>query len=146
MEARFQDGGVIFLMKDDADFVRTVNDRRTTGQATFVPRKVSPAQQDRAGKDWSSDQCSRKRLCQNWQQFFDRLAPERMVHVVTDGGADPNPSHTGWSALIKKNEVFTWMSEHYVEAPSDTMELQAAVEALRILPHGMWVWVSTDWN
>jgi ribonuclease HI len=39
-----------------------------------------------------------------WERFQVLLVHDKMVHVVTDGGAQPNPGKAGWGALIRQNK------------------------------------------
>jgi ribonuclease HI len=67
-----------------------------------------------------------------------------MVHVVTDGGARPNPGSAGRGAVIGQNWKCTLNFGHYDRASNNAIEILAVVEAFRVLPETMHVWVSTD--
>jgi hypothetical protein len=78
------------------------------------------------------------------EAFEGPLDRVKILHVVTDGGARPNPGAAGWGALIRQNGRCIWFSGHIERATNNAMEIRAAVETLRRLPHGMHVWISTD--
>jgi hypothetical protein len=71
-------------------------------------------------------------------------APSLVVHIVRDGEARWNPGRAGWCVLIRQNGKFVQFWGRYQLASNNAMELRAAVEALRDLPKGMRVWISTD--
>jgi ribonuclease HI len=80
----------------------------------------------------------------NWDEIPSVLEKDKFVHVITDGGARPNPGSAGWGAIIRQGGKFTWTFEHCSRATNNAMELRAVIEALRCLPDGMHVWISTD--
>jgi ribonuclease HI len=79
-----------------------------------------------------------------WDQLRAQISLNKMIHIATDGGARPNPGNAGWSALIRRNGKFTYNFGHYDHASNNAMEIDAVIEALRIIPAGMHVWISTD--
>jgi ribonuclease HI len=80
----------------------------------------------------------------NWSEFPGLLERDKMVHVMTDRGARPNPGSAGWSPLIKHIGFCTFNYGHYDHATNNAMEIRAVVEALRTLSEQMHVWISTD--
>jgi ribonuclease HI len=70
-------------------------------------------------------------------RFWHQIDREKMIHVVTDGGANPNPGHAGWGAIIRQSGRFTMIWQHFDHATNNTMELRAATQALRHAPEGM---------
>jgi ribonuclease HI len=88
-------------------------------------------------------QASRESLV-NWDELPSMLDKDKYVHVITDGGARPNPGNAGWGAIIRQNGKFSWTFGHCSRATNNAMELLAVIEALRALPNGMRVWISTD--
>jgi ribonuclease HI len=81
---------------------------------------------------------------QDAHRFWRIIDQEKMVHVVTDGGANPNPGSAGWGAMFRQNKRFTMMWKHFDHATNNTMELREAAEALKYHPAGMNVWITTD--
>jgi ribonuclease HI len=79
-----------------------------------------------------------------WEPLLAQIVPGKMIHIVTDGDARPNPSAAGWGALIRQNKKCTWFYGHYDCASKNAMEFHAVTEALCILPEGMNAWISTD--
>jgi ribonuclease HI len=67
-----------------------------------------------------------------------------MVHIVTDGGARPNPGSGGWGALMRQSGHYAINWGHWDLTTNNAMELLAVTEALANLPDGMHVWVMTD--
>jgi ribonuclease HI len=67
-----------------------------------------------------------------------------MIHVITDGGSNPNPGPAGWGGVISRNGKCTFKFGHHAHARDNAMEIHAVVEALHILPADIHVWVSTD--
>jgi ribonuclease HI len=80
----------------------------------------------------------------NSDEIPTTLDRSKFVHVITDGGARPNPGSAGWGAIIRQNGKFAWTFGHCNNASNNAMELRAVIEALRCLPDGMHVWISTD--
>jgi hypothetical protein len=43
-----------------------------------------------------------------WSELPAALEQDKMVQIVADGGARPNPGPAGWGALIRQNGRCTW--------------------------------------
>jgi ribonuclease HI len=65
--------------------------------------------------------------------FRQVIVTRKMIHVVPDGGARPNPGNAGWGAIIRQNKAFAMMWRHFPHATNNTMELRAVTEALNCL-------------
>jgi hypothetical protein len=65
-----------------------------------------------------------------WDQFAPGVDKEKFVHVVTDGGARPNPGNAGWGAILRQSGHFSWTFGHCSRATNNAMELRAVIEAL----------------
>jgi hypothetical protein len=75
--------------------------------------------------------------------FLGQLIHGKVVHIVTDGGACANPGNAGWEFLMRQNKHFTYNYGHSGFATNNVMEIRAVIEAIRLLPKGSYVWVST---
>ena len=64
--------------------------------------------------------------------------------IYTDGGCDPNPGPGGWAALILHDGKRQEISGAEMHSTNNRMELTAAIEALRALPHPGRVDLYTD--
>ncbi len=64
--------------------------------------------------------------------------------IYTDGGCDPNPGPGGWAALILHAGSRQELSGAEKQSTNNRMELTAAIEALRALPHPGMVQLYTD--
>jgi ribonuclease HI len=120
-------------------------DPRTTADAA-LPTRSTPKSLLSPGtveNNYLGQQANRETLI-SWDVLPAQLDKEKFVHVVTDGGARPNPGNAGWGAIIRQNGKFSWTFGHCSRATNNAMELRAVIEALRALPDGMHVWVSTD--
>jgi hypothetical protein len=123
--------------------IRKITDPRTLAR-TDDAQTEPPAVVSRTMKpNYLAQQVSRRPL-QPYSDFLAMLSRDRMVHVVTDSDARPNPGKAGWGALIRQNGFCTYNYWHYEYASNDAMEIRGVVEALCILPEQMHVWVSTD--
>jgi ribonuclease HI len=69
--------------------------------------------------------------------FAHMIDKAKIIHVVADGGAKPNPSAAGWGILIRQNLAFTIMWKHCQHATNNIMKWRAVVEALSCPPSGM---------
>jgi hypothetical protein len=74
-----------------------------------------------------------------WEDFKRQLIPDKIIHVVTDRGAGPNPGTSGWIAPIRQNVKCPLDYGHYDLATNNAMEIMASVAALRVLPQVMHV-------
>jgi ribonuclease HI len=107
---------------------------------------VSPKERLVPGKVKQNDlgtQARRETLVM-WGDIAPMLTRDMYVHVITDGGASPNPGSAGWGAIIRQKGKFAWNFGHCSRATNIAMELRAVFEALRNLPEDMHVWISTD--
>jgi ribonuclease HI len=80
---------------------------------------------------------ARQEFVENVQWFWQQIERDKMIHVITDGGPNPNPGSAGWGAVITQSGRFTTIWHHFDHASNTTMELRAAAEALRFIPAGM---------
>jgi ribonuclease HI len=94
-------------------------------------------------KDWIAELMGRYTFEQDPHEPGCQIDHEKMIHVVTDCGANPNPGSAGWGAVIRQSGRFTMMWQYFDHATSNTMELRAATEALRYVPANMAVHVQT---
>jgi hypothetical protein len=106
----------------------SINRGRGPGQQKPKPATAKCKLGKAGTRDWIRRPCELEPLIQNWQEFVSRHIPRKTVHVVTDGGANPNPGPAGWGAIIRQNGVFTWTYAQYDNALNNTMELMAVVE------------------
>jgi ribonuclease HI len=67
-----------------------------------------------------------------------------MIHLVTDGGANPHPGTAGSGAVIRQSRNFTMLWRHFPHGVNNMIELRPAVQELKHLPANMNVWVTTD--
>ena len=69
---------------------------------------------------------------------------EKTIHIFTDGSAIRNPGPGGWAAVLIRGSKSWEMSGASPWTTISEMELQAAVEALRSVPAGSHVELSSD--
>ncbi len=69
-----------------------------------------------------------------------------MKHVTihTDGGCEPNPGPGGWAAVLEMDGHIRELSGGAPATTNNRMEMQAAIEALRVLPERSKVELFTD--
>lgn len=69
-----------------------------------------------------------------------------IIHIYTDGGADPNPGRGGWGAVLLHPTTgkVRELSGHEPKATNNRMELTAAIKALETLETGCRVKLFTD--
>ena len=66
------------------------------------------------------------------------------VVIYSDGGADPNPGIGGWAAVLRFGEHERELTGNNPQATNNRMELQAAIEALKVLKRPCQVEFHTD--
>jgi ribonuclease HI len=93
--------------------------------------------------NWLAIQGTREQKI-DWLQFGQELERDKMVHVVTDGGARPNPGAAGWGVLMRQSGRYAINLGHWDMATNNAMEILAVTEALANIPDGMHVWIMTD--
>jgi hypothetical protein len=124
-----------------SDVVAMTNPRTSaTDEPSSRPEPVQPPQQERNGLIKLQE--TEPFLCLD--DFRTKIAPDKMIHVITDSGSQLNPGNAGWGAPTRQNQKCTWFHEHYNHATNNAMELRAGIEALAILPDKMHVLTSTD--
>ncbi|CAI8203067.1 MAG: Ribonuclease HI [Alphaproteobacteria bacterium] len=67
-----------------------------------------------------------------------------MYEIFTDGACSGNPGPGGWGALICGPEGENELTGGEFETTNNRMELLAAIEALKSLPDGSYVQLTTD--
>jgi ribonuclease HI len=102
------------------------------------PFMVLPTQ-----KDWM-DQLHSIEPYMYWEAFEAKIVRDKMIHVVTDGGARSNPGNAGWGAIVRQNKRRTSFFGDYEHAKNNAMGLRAVIRASRTLPKRMHIWISTD--
>ncbi len=68
----------------------------------------------------------------------------RAYEIYTDGACSGNPGPGGWAAVIMEGDQATEISGYEEKTTNQRMELKAAVEALRFIPSGSKVRLSSD--
>jgi ribonuclease HI len=112
--------------------IHDINQPRTTVDARSVPKpKLAPAS---IIPNFLTQQSAREKRM-SWKDFSKQLHLGQMVHVVTDGGANPSPGPAGWGEVLRQNEVCAFNFGHWNHATNNAMELRAVIEALRNLPN-----------
>ena len=74
----------------------------------------------------------------------ERQLKDDEIHVYTDGGCINNPGPGGWAAVILKRNQREEISGGYRLTTNNRMELQACIQALRMLPKGSTATFFTD--
>ena len=67
-----------------------------------------------------------------------------MYEIFTDGACSGNPGPGGWGALINGPDGENELTGGAADTTNNSMELQAAIEALKSLPTGSAVTLTTD--
>jgi ribonuclease HI len=67
-----------------------------------------------------------------------------MYEIFTDGACSGNPGPGGWGALICSPEGDNELTGGAAETTNNRMELLAAIEALKSLPDGSTICLTTD--
>ncbi|HMO56605.1 MAG TPA: ribonuclease HI [Roseiflexaceae bacterium] len=67
-----------------------------------------------------------------------------MIELITDGACSGNPGPGGWAVLVIRNEIVEEYGGAEPHTTNNRMELQAAIEGLRRVPHDTPVRVTTD--
>lgn len=72
------------------------------------------------------------------------MSKKPFVEIYTDGACSGNPGPGGWGALLKFGNVTKEISGHTIITTNNQMEIQAAIEALKILKKPCEVKLYTD--
>jgi hypothetical protein len=131
----------ILVYPSTQEDIGRINEPRTNGDQRMTPKEsLKPGKIQR---NYLGSQASRETQLV-WGDIASVLTYGKYVHVITDGGASPNPGSAGWGAIIQQNGKFAWNFGHCSHATNNAMELCAVIEALRNLPNDTHVWISTD--
>jgi ribonuclease HI len=138
----------VTLTPATSEQIQRVVQARTTATSDAKPRKPKKheprkATPGTASTNWLAIQASRETPVE-WLRFGQELERDKMVHVVTDGGARPNPGAAGWGVLMRQSGRYAINWGHWDMATNNAMEILAVTEALANIPDGMHVWVMTD--
>lgn len=57
----------------------------------------------------------------------------KRIDIYTDGACSGNPGKGGWGAILKYNDIEKEISGYEEHTTNNKMELQAAIEALKLL-------------
>jgi ribonuclease HI len=144
-------GSTVTLTPATPAQIQSVIQARTTAAAEGRPKKSKTQKKSESRKatpaassvNWLALQASREQEA-DWLEFRQRVEKDKMVHVVTDGGARPNPGSGGWGVLMRQSGHYAINWGHWYMTTNNAMELLAVTEALANLPDGMHVWVMTD--
>jgi len=69
------------------------------------------------------------------EEALDRYHGGPKTGVFTDGSCDPNPGRGGWGFVwVRDNEIIEFGSGFAPETTNNRMELQALIEAYKMLP------------
>jgi ribonuclease HI len=144
----FQTGDHVELTPATLADLRQATKERTTAEKDPKKKKKKNAdtrelKPGTMAVNWSAIQHDRETFVA-WCEFAAGLDPGKMVHIITDGGACPNPGSAGWGALLRQSRKYTQTWGHWDMATNNAMELSAVTEALQILPDQMHVWIMTD--
>jgi ribonuclease HI len=139
-------GSTVTLTPATADQIQRVVQARTIvtsdpkKKKTHEPRKTKPGS---VSPNWLAFQASREQRVE-WDEFAAGLERDKMVHIITDGGARPNPGAAGWGVLMRQSGKYTEDWGHWDMASNNAMEILAVTEALANIPDDMHVWIMTD--
>ena len=67
-----------------------------------------------------------------------------LIEIFVDGACSGNPGPGGYGIVIRQDGQEKTYSGGEVQTTNNRMELRAAIEALRLIPHGQLVEVYTD--
>ena len=69
-----------------------------------------------------------------------------MVTAWTDGACSPNPGKGGWGAVLRSGNKTKYISGASLHSTNNRMEMQAVIEALRVIPKSTDVVIVSDSN
>jgi hypothetical protein len=110
-----------------ADIQKVIQQRTSASSASQISKPLKPG---KASTDWLAVQRSREQFVP-WTEFPATLERDKLVQIVSDGGARPNPGSAGWGALIRQSGKCTWNWGHWDHTSNSAMELTAVVEAMK---------------
>jgi hypothetical protein len=112
-----QNGGTGLMFKNDAKRNEEIRNPRTkatlTSEQQTKPKIAKREGQPRAQCDWIAGLISRQDYERDEHKFWHQVDQEKMIHVVTDGRANPNPADTSrccGNTLIMRRTA-RWNSE-----------------------------------
>jgi hypothetical protein len=135
---RYQGSAVIALFRNDAQRNEEIRNPRTITRLSSQQRAAQPAKTKKGQgapkvqRDWIHEPMTKEgeEYINNAHRFWSSLDTNDIVHVVTDGWADPNPGPAGWGAILRQNKWSTMLWQHFLHAPNNAMDLRAAAGAL----------------
>jgi ribonuclease HI len=138
-------GSTVTLTPATSDQIQRVVQARTVATSepkkkTYEPRKTKPGS---VSPNWLALQASREQRIE-WDEFAAGVERDKMVHIITDGGARPNPGAAGWGVLMRQSVMYTENWGHWDMASNNAMEILAVTEALANISDAMHVWIMTD--
>jgi hypothetical protein len=95
----YQENDMVILFKNLLERNVEIRNARTTGTLSTAPPAQPKApkwkclSQDQ--KDWIAELMTRQTFEENAHKFWQQIERDKMIHVITDGGANPNPGKAG---------------------------------------------------
>jgi hypothetical protein len=132
---------VVFVPGNGSD-VAAMDQPRTRAQPD--PKRKKQKNISASKSENFLDRLEEKEKFEYIEAFSRQIRVDTTIHVVTDGGANPNPGAAGWVSLIRQNGKSPHNWGHYANASNNAMELRVVIEAFSRLPPGLHVWGSTD--
>jgi hypothetical protein len=123
-------GSTVELIPATSAQIQRVVRARTMANADPESPKASngaskrKAQPGTASPNWLAIQASREERIE-WIKFGQELERDKMVHVITDGGARPNPGAAGWGVLMRQSGKYAENWGHWDMASNNAMEFPA---------------------
>jgi hypothetical protein len=99
-------GDRVMFVKASREIVALIAEPHTS-EKPWPPLSLVSAVSVPGEKDWLG-KLRKKETFALWDQLRDQIEHDKMIHVVTDGGARPNPGKPGRGALLRKNNKVTW--------------------------------------
>jgi hypothetical protein len=100
----------ILLYPGTREDIDRVDQPRTSVSAADPMSNKKPAPGS-IGPDFLTQPSAREQRV-NWDDFPVQIEKDKLVHVVTDGGANPNPGPADWSAIFRQNGVCAFNFGH----------------------------------
>jgi hypothetical protein len=144
-ERGYQEGDVVALFPMSASDIAKVVEPRTTSRLESERRgPPGPRLPVQEGRDWLAELIKHESYIEQLLELLGTIEVDKVIHVVTDGGAHPNPGPAELGDIVRQNKKFTAVWKHFDHASNNAMDLRAVIETLKYLPPHMIVWVSTD--
>jgi hypothetical protein len=95
------------MFRNDLERNKEIKEARTSvtlsSEPPAQPRASKQKARPRVQRDLIADLKARQDHEKDPRRFWHRIDREKMIHIVADGGVNPNHGPAGWGAIIRQS-------------------------------------------